>query len=88
MSLSRVLLASLALSTVSTAAFAQDADDGRTIEYKQRTEIDFEDVDVTGELKKPSGVLSIESSRGKFNPLIRLRENFDREMKASIDEVK
>ncbi|MCB9663366.1 MAG: hypothetical protein H6732_04580 [Alphaproteobacteria bacterium] len=75
---------------VSTSALAQDDidDAGRKIQYKQRTEIDFEGVDVSGELVKPSGALLMDVKRSAFNPLIRFRENFNAEMEQSIDEVK
>lgn len=83
----RTLLALTAL-LVAAPAFAQDEDSGRQIKYKERTDIDFEAVDVTGEMVKPSGQLLMEATRQQFNPLIRLRENFDKEMKQSVDEVK
>jgi len=74
---------------VTGSAWAQDTDeDGRQIKYKDRTEIDFEGVDVTGELVKPQGQLLIDRRKATFNPLIRLRENFNDEMKRSVDEVK
>ncbi|MEQ1564961.1 MAG: hypothetical protein ABMA64_04935 [Myxococcota bacterium] len=72
-------------------AFAQeevDTDTGRSIKYKERTEIDFEGVDVTGELVKPQGSLLLDRRRANFNPLIKLRENWNDEMKQSVDEVK
>jgi hypothetical protein len=74
----------------SGAALAQevDEDSGRAIKYKERTEIDFEGVDVTGDLIKPQGMLLMDVKRKQFNPLIRLRENFDEEMTQSVDEVK
>lgn len=85
-------LALLLISTfVGSAAFAQDdidAETGQRIKYKERTEIDFEGVDVSGELVKPSGALLMDVKRNQFNPLIRFRENFDAEMKNSVDEVK
>lgn len=86
-------LALLFVSTlVGSVAFAQDEDvdqeSGRQIKYKERTEIDFEGVDVSGELVKPSGALLMDVKRNQFNPLIRFRENFDAEMKHSVDEVK
>ncbi len=65
-----------------------DADSGRSIKYKERTEIDFEGVDVTGELVKPQGILSLERRKANFNPLIKLRENWNEEMKQSVDEIK
>jgi hypothetical protein len=86
--MTRTLAALLALG-LSSSAFAQDdADAGRQIKYKERTEIDFEGVDVTGELVKPAGALLIDRRKAQFNPLIRLRQDFNEEMKASIDEVK
>lgn len=79
---------------VGMPAFAQDAptgetdDAGRQIKYKERTEIDFEGVDVTGELVKPQGSLLLDRRRANFNPLIKLRENWNDEMKSSVDEIK
>lgn len=84
----RIVLALIGL-VASPAAMAQDADDsGRQIKYKERTEIDFEGVDVNGELVKPAGQLLLDRRKANFNPLIRIRENFSDEMKQSIDEVK
>lgn len=74
----------------SSTAFAQESAESETREvvYQKRTEIDFDDVDVSGELKKPSGALVLDQRRAEFNPLLRFREDFDAEMRASIDEVK
>lgn len=69
-------------------ALAQEDDSGRQIKYAERTEIDFEGVDVTGELVKPAGQLLLDRRKANFNPLIRLREHFNDEMKRSVDEVK
>ena len=93
--INRSLIARLAvlfsLGLFSTAAFAQDeetTDDGRKIRYKEKTEIDFEGLDVSGELVKPSGALLLDRKRASFNPLIRLRTDFNEEMKESVDEIK
>tara|TARA_Y100000310_G_scaffold263088_1_gene273069 strand:+ start:928 stop:1176 length:249 start_codon:yes stop_codon:yes gene_type:complete len=56
--------------------------------YKERTEIDFEGVEVVGELVKPQGTLILDRRHAKFNPMIKLREDFDDEIDYSIDEVK
>ena len=69
-------------------AHAQDEEEGRKVIYKQRTEIDFDSVDVNGELIKPAGALLIDRKRAQFNPLIRLRDDWKDEMKKSIDKVK
>ena len=83
-----LILGTLTLLFTSGVAAAQDEDDGRQVKYKERTVIDFEEVDVTGELMKPSGMLLLDRKKADFNPLIRLRENFNEEMKQSVDEVK
>lgn len=75
------------LAFFATPAFAQD-DADRAVKYKERTEIDFEGVDVQGELVKPQGQLLLDRRKASFNPLIRLREDFNNEMKQSVDEVK
>ncbi|TVQ91784.1 MAG: hypothetical protein EA397_09315 [Deltaproteobacteria bacterium] len=81
-------LAALALGAlVSTSALAQD-DGDRQVKYKERTEIDFEGVDVSGELVKPSGSLLVDRKKAQFNPMIRLRTDFKPEMRESINEVK
>lgn len=89
--LTRLLSIAALAAFAGSPAFAQDdveEESGRRIKYKERTEIDFEGVDVTGELVKPSGALLLDRKKADFNPLIRLRENFDQEMKQSVDEVK
>lgn len=77
----------LVVSLFSGAAWAQD-DDEQTVVYKSRTEIDFEGVEVAGELVKPQGALLLDRKRGAFNPLIKLRTDFDEEMSQSVNEVK
>ena len=63
-------------------AWAQDStetdDEGRKVVYKQKTEIDFEGLDVNGELVKPQSALVLDRKKANFNP----------EMEQSIDEVK
>lgn len=76
----------------SNAAFAQDEDDapaaGQKVIYKDKTEIDFEGLDVAGELVKPQGALLLDRKRASFNPLIKLRTDFNDEMDRSVDQVK
>jgi hypothetical protein len=69
------------------AVWAQDDEEAKVV-YKSRTEIDFEGVEVAGELVKPQGALLLERKRGSFNPLIKLRTDFDEEMSQSVNEVK
>lgn len=86
----RFAIAALLLPVLSASALAQDdlETETREVKYKERTEIDFDGVDVTGELVKPQGALLLDRRKADFNPLIKLRESFDTEMKQSVDEVK
>ncbi|MBM4389867.1 MAG: hypothetical protein FJ090_01985 [Deltaproteobacteria bacterium] len=87
------LVPRLALASIlvyAPAALAQDegGDDDRKVVYKQKTEIDFEGLDVSGELVKPQSALVLDRKKAQFNPLIKLRYDFNSEMEQSIDEVK
>ena len=84
-----MIIRSLILTTAlfSVPAFAQDEEEPKVV-YKAKTEIDFEGVEVDGELVKPQGALLLDRKRANFNPLIKLRTDFDDEMDKSVDEVK
>ena len=69
-------------------ANAQERGDNERIIYKQRTEINFDGVDIQGELVKPQGTLLLDRRAASFNPLIKLRENWNLEMKESIRMIK
>ena len=73
-----------------TPALAQDeeAEGDRKVSYKARTEIDFEGVDVSGELVKPNGALLLDRKRANFNPLIKIRQDFNEEMDQSVNQIK
>jgi hypothetical protein len=58
-----------------------------TVVYQQRTEIDFESVDINGELVKPEGILTQERVTATFNPMIRLRLDWDEEITSSVNEI-
>ncbi|MCK6523663.1 hypothetical protein L6R49_19815 [Myxococcota bacterium] len=75
---------------IATPAFAQDeeAEGDRKISYKSRTEIDFEGVEVSGELVKPNGALLLDRKRANFNPLIKIRQDFNEEMDQSVNQIK
>jgi len=69
-------------------ANAQERGDNERFIYKQRTEIDFDGVDIQGTLVKPQGTLLLDRRAASFNPLIKLRENWNLEMKESIRMIK
>jgi len=74
----------LNLLLIATLSHAEEAQ----IVYKQKTEIDFEGVDVEGQLVKPEGQLITEREVAQFNPLIKLRQDFNLEMSQSVNEIK
>ena len=65
---------------LSGVAYANDEEEPKVI-YKQKTEIDFDGVEVDGTLVKPQGSLLLERKHAKFNPMIsrlrKLNETFD-----------
>lgn len=77
----------LVLFLLSGIAYANDEEEPRVV-YKQKTEIDFEGVEVEGELVKPQGSLLLERKHAKFNPMIKLRTDFDDLMEDSVEEIK
>lgn len=70
------------------AAIADDTENQPKVIYKEKTEIDFEGVEVEGELVKPQGSLILDRQRAKFNSMVWIRPDFDDEMDKSVQEVK
>jgi len=56
--------------------------------YRKKTVIDFEDVLLEGELKKPAGAYITERHELSFKNLIKTRKNFEQEMFRSVDALK
>jgi len=65
-----------------TVAFAQET------KYRKKTVIDFDDVLLEGELKKPTGAYITERREMNFTNLIQTRKNFEQEMVKSVDVLK
>lgn len=58
------------------------------VRYREREELDFDAVNLSATVVRPSVSLLTSRPREKFNPLIVLRANFDDRMAESVDEVK
>ena len=56
--------------------------------YKEKTEIDFEAIELEGKLVKPQEELILERQIAIFNPLIQIRDSFLYEINESITEMK
>ena len=72
---------------LSFPAYGQEKNEDRKIVYQERTEIDFDAMEVTGELVKPQGSVIVDRKRAKFDSFIKLRVNWDKEMKKSTKEI-
>lgn len=59
----------------------------QTVEYAKKTVIDFNDVTLEGELTKPEGAYLLNRKRTKFRSLIKLREDFFKELETSVDNL-
>lgn len=82
----RIIIAALLF--VQPAKAGDEPEEDRKVQYKQKTEIDFEGLNVDAALVKPAGSLVIERKQASFNPLIKLRTNFNDEVDKSTDEIK
>ena len=78
----------LVLFMLSGVAYADDKEEEPKVIYKERTEIDFESVEISGELVKPQGALLLDRKRAQFNSMVWIRSDFDDEMDKSVEEVK
>lgn len=78
----------LVLFMLSGVVYADDTKEEPKVIYKEKTEIDFEGVEVVGELVKPQGSLVLERKRAQFNSMIPLRTDFDDLMDDSVKEIK
>ena len=84
----RFLTLFLMFSGAAMADAPEEPTNERQIVYKQRTEIDFEGVEVEGALVRPQGSLILDRRVGSFNPLIRLRMDFEPELNNSVNLIK
>ena len=69
------------------AAHAADVGEAKVV-YKNKTEIDFEELEIEGVLQKPQSQLVLERKKANFNPLIKLRTDWNPEIDQSVDEIK
>jgi hypothetical protein len=82
-------VACLLLLTLAGVAFAQeDPAPEREVRYQDVTELTFDDLDVNAGIVRPDGTTVVEAPKQTFNPLIHFRASFDRELKASVVEVR
>jgi hypothetical protein len=63
------------------------AQEGEKVVYRKKTNIDFTDVQVEGDLTKPEGTYSLSKKRTYFKSMIKVRDNFVPELQKSVDNL-
>jgi hypothetical protein len=76
------------LAPVFAAEPAEPTSAASNVRYQAVTDLTFEDIEIEGKIQRPENVLVLERRRATFNPLIRLRADFDAEMAQSLDLVR
>jgi hypothetical protein len=84
----RALLVALLFLPPHSVVHAGDDEEDRKVVYRQKTEIDFEDLEIEGILQKPQSALVLERKKANFNPLVKLRTDWNEEIASSVDEIK
>ena len=91
-----VALFALSFAAPAARAFAQDTTDGEMTEidgkkvrvvYKKKEEINFDDVLIQGELKKPQGAYLLNRKKSDFSDMIEERAHFKVELRSSLDDI-
>jgi len=75
------------LLVLASLAMAGEDNEGKVV-YRQKTEIDFEELEIEGVLQKPQSALVLERKKANFNPLIKLRTDWNDVIQESVDEIK
>ena len=60
----------------------------KKIEYRKTQEVNFDAVDVDGQVRNPDGAYVVQKRVVDFLPLYKVRRNFDENIKESVDYVK
>ena len=70
------------------AGDARAEDDEPKKVYRKETTIDFEELEIERVLIKPQSALVLERKKASFNPLIKLRTDWNDQIDENLDEVK
>ncbi len=60
----------------------------KKIEYRKTQEVNFDAVDVDGQVRNPDGAYVVQKRVIDFLPLYKVRRNFDENIKESVEYVK
>jgi hypothetical protein len=60
----------------------------KKVEYRKTQDVNFDAVDVDGQVRNPDGAYVVQKRVIDFMPLYKVRRNFDENIKESVDYVK
>lgn len=80
------LFSVLALVLSSASGFA--ADKKKNVQYRKTQSVEFESSDVDGKIHSPDGAYVNPKKSVKFMPLYKLDQQFDKEIKDSVEYLK
>ena len=73
----------LGLAVFSTSTFW-----AKKVEYRKTQDVNFDAVDVDGQVRNPDGAYVVQKRVIDFMPLYKVRRNFDENIKESVEYVK
>lgn len=72
----------LAVLTTSSTVFA------KKVQYRKTQDVNFDAIDVDGAVRNPDGAYLVQKRGIDFQPLYKVRKNFDDNIKESVEYVK
>jgi hypothetical protein len=60
----------------------------KKVEYRKTQDVNFDAVDVDGQVRNPDGAYVVQKRVVDFMPLYKVRRNFDENIKESVEYVK
>lgn len=78
----------LAAILLSFAVFGTSTVFAKKVEYRKTQDVNFDAVDVDGQVRNPDGAYVVQKRVIDFLPLYKVRRNFDENIKESVEYVK
>ncbi len=78
----------LAFSIAVLSLFSTSTVWAKKIEYRKTQDVNFDAVDVDGQVRNPDGAYVVQKRVIDFMPLYKVRRNFDENIKESVEYVK
>ena len=78
----------LALSIFVLTLFSTSTVWAKKIEYRKTQDVNFDAVDVDGQVRNPDGAYVVQKRVIDFMPIYKVRRNFDENIKESVEYVK